>query len=188
MRLVPAVLVGMLASIAAGTCAQQPPRQQDTSWDELTRKGVLRAHIWTVSPLPLPNGQTTCEAASFGHNNDGNYAIRVRAALPNPLLVVSLTGQPFYNVHEIRLTLDDTDLATLPIIAQQSNGPHQGVIGELKEPEFDQMVARMNAGRVLTARVGQQDFSVPVTGFNDVIVAIGQCNKQHEGQARKPKS
>jgi hypothetical protein len=52
----------------------------------------------------------------------------------------------------------------LPIIAQQSNGPHQGVIGELKEPQFDQMVARMNAGRVLTARVGEQDFSVSVVG------------------------
>jgi hypothetical protein len=187
MRLVSAVLVGMLASIAGGTCAQ-PSQQRDTPWDELTRKGVLRAHIWTVSPLPLPNGQTTCEASSFGNNSDGNYAIRLRAALPNPLLVVSLTGQPFYNVHEIKLTLDDTDLATLPIIAHQSNGPHQGVVGELKEPEFDQMVARMNAGRVLTARVGEQDFSVPVTGFNDVIVAIGQCNKQHEAQARKPKS
>jgi hypothetical protein len=35
---------------------------------------------------------------------------------------------------------------------------------------------------------GVQDFSVPVMGFNDVIVAIGQCNKQHEAQVRRPKS
>ena len=158
MRLVLAVLV--LAAIAAGACAQA--QQRDTPWGELTREGVLRTHVWTVSRQPLPKGQTACEAASFGRNSDGDFAIRIRAASPNPVLIVSRTGQPFYNVHEIRLTLDDANLADLPIVAQPSNGLNQAVVAELKEPDFDQMVKRMNAGRVLTARVGLQDFSVPV--------------------------
>lgn len=184
MRLVLAVLA--LALIAAGARAQTQTNL--LPWNEVTSEGVLRSHVWTVSLLHLPNGVTACEAESLGRNNGGDYAIRIRAASPDPLLVVSRRGQPFYRVHEIRLTLDDTQLATLPIQAQQSNGLNQAVISALTEPGFDQMTERMNAGRVLTARVGLENFSVPVMGFNDVMGALGQCSKQREAQVRKPKS
>jgi len=184
MRLVLMVLV--LASIAAGACAQ--PQGRVSPWDDMIRNGVLRTHVWTVSLRQQANGEAACEAASLGRNNGGDYAIRIRTAVPNPLLIVSRTGQPFYKVQEIRLTLDDAELATLPITAVRSDGPEKAVVSELKEPAFGQMVERMNAGRVLTARVGLQDFSVPVMGFNDVIAAIDQCNKQHPAEVRKPKS
>lgn len=184
MRLVLAIL--LLASIASRAGAQSQLRI--SPWDEMIAKGVLRTGVWTVSRVPLVNGVTACEATSLGHNTGGNYAIRIRSALPNPLLIISRDGQPFYKVHEIKLTLDDTDLATLPIASQQSVGVNQGVFAELTEPEFDQMVARMNAGRVLTALVGLEEFSAPVMRFNDVIVALGQCDKQHEVPVPTPKS
>ena len=184
MRLILAVLV--LASIAVG--ARALAQQGTSSWEEMVAKGVLRTHVWTVSRVPVAKGETACDALSRGRNDVGDFAIRIRATSPNPLLIISRIGQPFYNVHEIRLTLDDTPLATLPIVSQQSAGVDQAVFSEWKEPEFDQMVQRMNAGRVLTARVGLEDFSVPVMRFNDVIAAVRQCSGQHEAEVRKPKS
>jgi hypothetical protein len=179
------LVVLVLASIAASGSAQ--PQQRSSSWDEMMRKGVLQTRVWTVNREPLPNGQAVCEAASFGQNQDGAFAIRVRVAPPNRLLMVTRIGQPFYNVHEIRLTLDDADLMTLPIVAQHSTGANQAAAGELTQAEFDQMAKRLNAGRVLTARVGLQDYSVPVMRFDDVATALGKCSGQREAEASKPK-
>ena len=183
MRLVLAVL--LLAAIIAGPCAQA--QQSTSTWGDMLVKGVLHTHVWTVSRVPLAKGETACEAIARGRNDDGDFAIRIRAASPNPLLIVSRVGQPFYKVNEIKLTLDDAALATLPIVTQQSNGADQAVISELKQPEFDQMVKQMNAGRVLTARVGLQDFEVPVMRFDDVIAAIRQCSGKRAAQVGGPK-
>ncbi len=185
MRLVPVIL--LLSSIAALDGAQAQPQQRALSWDEVAREGVLRAHLWTVSLLRLPDGALTCEAASLGRDNGADYAIRIRAAQPNPLLIVSRAGPPFPSVHDVTLTLDGTALASLPIRSRQSFGADPAVTVELKEPEFGRMLARMNAGRMLTAQVGQQTFSVPVIGFDDVTAAIGECNEQREAQSRQPK-
>src|SRR5208283_3235320 len=96
MRLVPGML--LLTSMAALAGAQAQPQQRGLSWDELAREGVLRAHVWTVSLLRLPDGALACEAASLGRNNGADYAIRIRAAQPNPRLIVSRAGPPFPDV------------------------------------------------------------------------------------------
>src|SRR5208282_536214 len=99
MRLILAVLV--LASIAAGARAQ--PQATAVPWHDVTSEGVLRTHVWTVGTVHLVNGETACEAEALGRNRNGDYAIRIRAASPDPVLIVARKGQPFYKVQEIKL-------------------------------------------------------------------------------------
>lgn len=114
--------------------------------------------------------------------------MRIWAVSPSPLLIFSRPGPPFRDVRSVALTLDDAAVATLPIERSQVFGEDQAVVVALNEPVWGQMLKRMNTAHLLTVHVEGQDISVPVTGFDDVTQAIGQCHDFLRAHSRKHKA
>jgi hypothetical protein len=185
-----AVTAALLVPLAVAAPAQAQDAKQaplvTTPWSEVTKQGVLKAGLWRVSMQRVPEGGSACEAVALGQNSGGDYSIRIRSATPNAILIVTSAGQPFYQPQDIRLSLDGSPLATLPV-RNQPQAAAQTVSAELTDPNFATLAQKMNAAQVLTAQVSLRDYSVPVVGFADVAAELAHCAQRREPEPRKTK-
>jgi hypothetical protein len=145
-------------------------------WQSAERDGVLRRHLWTVTLLALPDGETACEAAAHGHAGPVAYSFRLRVIESGLLLIVARTGAAFRAVHEIQLLLDDGPLATLPVSRETRFGADAAVVGFIANESRARVLGPLDAGRQLTAALASERFTVPVSGFADVLTALDFCS------------